>query len=519
VSQAESASTRSATERWFVRVGLPHLIRDYSAREDILTRAAPALALVFVSEVVLAGDLGWPWWHNLAAILAGAALVVAIVVAANRARGRGAFALPDTVGVPEIAVFLVAPPLLRLAFGDDLVQAVQTLLTNIVVLFVVYLAVSYGVLPTILWAIRQLLTQFRSIGTLLARSLPLLLLVTMFMFFNAELWKVVDDLPSGFLAVAIGILVGAGAAFVLLFQRTGIDEIATFAWWTDVHAAAADTPVADVDVSSLPDPPSVPALERSARLNVNVLYFFLQATQIVVVTLAVTSFYVVFGLFTIQESTIVQWTGSTTVEAMVMTDLWGSAFGLTGELLRTALFVGAIAGLQFTVTSLTDQQYRSQFNQEVTGGLRTAMAVRAVYRARATVGACRRTSPGSRSRGRARAGLPRTGPPTRPVAGRRTPITSRPSSNRSASCCTTPRPSCRASPCSTWVAGEGRPRAARRRPSGRQDAPPVSTSPPSSSTRRGGGHRAASTWTGSWPTRNATTSAARRTTRSSRGSA
>ena len=112
------------------------------------------------------------------------------------------------------------------------------------------------------------------------------------------------------------------------------------------------------------------------------LLFFLQATQIAVVTLAVTLFYVVFGMFTIRASTIAQWTGSASIEELSRTRLWDTEFGLTGELLRTALFVGAIAGLQFTVTALTDQQYRAQFRTEVTSGLRRAMAVRAVYLSR-----------------------------------------------------------------------------------------------------------------------------------------
>ena len=382
MAQADAATVRDATDRWFVQVGLPHLIRDYSVRADILTRAAPFLALVFVAEVVLAGDLSWTWWQNVLAICGGVAVLLVAVASINRMRGRTALALPDTVGALEVGLFLVAPPVLRLVFGDELSQAAQTFGSNVVILVVVYLAVSYGVVPTVVWAVRQLVSQFRAVGTLLARSLPLLLLVTMFMFFNAELWKVVDDLPQGFLVVALAILVGAGSAFVLLLQRTGIDEVSHFSWWTEVSEAVQGTPVADIDVSGLPDPPHVEPLERRERINVGVLYFFLQATQILVVTFAVTLFYVVFGLFTIQASTIEQWTGSSVIEDIVTTDLWGSQLGLTGELLRTALFVGAIAGLQFTVTSLTDQQYRQQFNREVTGGLHKAMAVRAVYLSR-----------------------------------------------------------------------------------------------------------------------------------------
>jgi hypothetical protein len=192
------------------------------------------------------------------------------------------------VGAIEIGIFLLVPPALRLIFGDDLREAANTFVSNVLILFVVYLATSYGVLPTMIWALRQLLTQFRTVGTLLARSLPLLLLVTMFMFFNAELGTLAHHPPPGFLAIAIGILVLAGSAFVLLFQRTEIDEVSRFSWWSEIHDATAGTPVADVDVSSLPDPPQVERLRRGARINVGVLLFFLQATQIIVVTLAVT---------------------------------------------------------------------------------------------------------------------------------------------------------------------------------------------------------------------------------------
>jgi hypothetical protein len=379
VVQADPGVVRRDTERWFVRAGLPHLIRDYNVREDILTRAAPFLVLVFLAELAFGGERGWRWWENVLGFLAEVVIVVGVVAGINRLRGRKPFALPDTVGVIEVAIFLLLPPTLRFVLGDSGREAANTFVSNVVILAVTYLVTSYGVLPTMLWALRQLVTQFRSIGTLLARALPLLLLVTMFMFFNAELWKVVDDLPPGFLAVAVGILVLAGSAFVLLFQRTEIDEVSQFSWWSDIHDQVQGTPVETVDVSTLPDPPHVEPLARGARINVGVLLFFLQATQIIVVTLAVTLFYIVFGMFTIQESTIVQWTGSDVIEDLLHTTLWGSEFGPTGELLRTALFVGAIAGLQFTVTALTDQQYREQFRKEVTNGLRRAMAVRSVY--------------------------------------------------------------------------------------------------------------------------------------------
>ena len=56
-------------ERRFRRAGLPLFIEDYSAREDVWTRASPLLALVFIGEMLGAIDLDWSFLANLAAAL------------------------------------------------------------------------------------------------------------------------------------------------------------------------------------------------------------------------------------------------------------------------------------------------------------------------------------------------------------------------------------------------------------------------------------------------------------------
>jgi hypothetical protein len=71
VEQADPGELRPATERWFIGSGLPHLIRDYNVREDILTRAAPVLMLVFLAELAFGGERGWRWWQNTLGLVAG----------------------------------------------------------------------------------------------------------------------------------------------------------------------------------------------------------------------------------------------------------------------------------------------------------------------------------------------------------------------------------------------------------------------------------------------------------------
>ncbi|NNJ47657.1 MAG: hypothetical protein HKP18_07490, partial [Acidimicrobiia bacterium] len=40
------------TERWFLRRGVPHLIADYNAAEDVFTRVLPLLTAIFLFSMV-----------------------------------------------------------------------------------------------------------------------------------------------------------------------------------------------------------------------------------------------------------------------------------------------------------------------------------------------------------------------------------------------------------------------------------------------------------------------------------
>jgi hypothetical protein len=66
-------------ERRFRRAGLPMLVEDRTAREDVWTRATPVLAFVLIVEVILAGNLDWPPWTNALVLLGALAALAAAV--------------------------------------------------------------------------------------------------------------------------------------------------------------------------------------------------------------------------------------------------------------------------------------------------------------------------------------------------------------------------------------------------------------------------------------------------------
>ena len=116
-------------------------------------------------------------------------------------------------------------------------------------------------------------------------------------------------------------------------------------------------------------------------MNVSLLLFVAQGIQILLVSLVVTGFYVIFGLLTVREATLRQWTTSFTPEHDWAWEL--SAFGtellFSRQLLLVAGFIGMMSGLNFAVQIVTDQTYRAEFADDMTAEVRDALAVRAVY--------------------------------------------------------------------------------------------------------------------------------------------
>ena len=118
-------------ERSFRRAGLPLFSEDLSAAEDIFNRAAPLLGLVFLGEMLGAGNLDWSWWQNLLAVAGGLAILLVAFGLANRARGRPFSAIPQRLGRTELAGFVLLPALLPLLFGGQLGSAAVTAAANL----------------------------------------------------------------------------------------------------------------------------------------------------------------------------------------------------------------------------------------------------------------------------------------------------------------------------------------------------------------------------------------------------
>ena len=244
-----------ATERWFLKRGLPHFIDDYSAAQDIWTRAVPALTGLFLLELLLASKAGWPWWLDVLALGGAFAIAIGAWALANRARGRPLFARPVDVGPYEVAVFVVVPAIMPILFGTQFKQAASFAVTNAVLLGLVYGATSYGLVPMTRWGIGMLGRQIESVFSLFVRALPLLILVLALLLFTTEVWQTAAELNNVKMTLVVLLFMAIGTGFAAVRVPRQIGELSTFESWDRAKERCAGSPMGDV-VDELPEPSS-----------------------------------------------------------------------------------------------------------------------------------------------------------------------------------------------------------------------------------------------------------------------
>lgn len=361
----ERAQARVATERWFLDRGVPHFIEDYSAREDILTRAVPMLVFVTVASTLFAfGDV-WKGWRQAAVVIATFAALIGVWVLINLFRRRRPFAYPDSVNALEIAVAVVFPPLAALAGGHTAVAPIL-LASQLVLLAVIYFGASYGIVPVVVWAGGQIIAQVGDVVRVLTRALPLLLLFTTFLFINAEVWLVAANLDRWQVAGVIGLFAAVTVLFVVVWLREEVDRVDDEVDAATMRRLCAGTPMEEPDAAVAPEACRIQLVRLTRRQRANMLLVLVvsQVIQAVMVAVCVFGFFVAFGWLAIGPEAREAWVGRDDV----------------GALYPVAGLLAAFSALYFAVYAVTDATYRQQFFTPIREQLDKAVAVRTAYR-------------------------------------------------------------------------------------------------------------------------------------------
>ncbi len=374
-ARSTDAEALKATEAWFRRQGVPHLIEDYSTRRDILTRTLPFLIVVFAVSVFPTIRLDWPWWANVLSIIGVLAAVTGGWMGINALRRRKLLALPDEVGPVEMLVFLLTSPALTGFILGDWESAAFGILGNALLLLGAYLTVGFGLLPILRWGARRLIRDATDVLGLFARALPLLLIFVTFLFITAEVWQMAGTLETLRLVALIGLFALVAVAFLISRLPVELSDLATFDRPRRVIELVQETPAAGLGVTTGSLRMDAP-LRPAQWMNVGLVVLVALALRVLFVSTLVGVFFLIFGLIAMHQSTIASWTQS---EPRVLLDLGWLGTALTAELLQVAVFMAAFSGFYFTISVLTNHAYRDEFFEDVVGDVRHAFAVRAVY--------------------------------------------------------------------------------------------------------------------------------------------
>ena len=352
--------------------------RTFSHHRQCELRALPTLSLVFLLEFGSALNSHWRWWENVLAAIGGLALLLAIYGAVNRLRGLPALHRPNRVGKTELATFVVVPALVAAAFAQPR-QAVGVAVTNVALLGLVYVVLSYGLVPLTRWAAARVFQQIGEVGGLLSRALPLLLVFVVFLFLTPEVWEVAGAMEWPVLVANLGLFVLLGVVFLLARLPTETAKLGDFESVDVLRDLCVHTPAAPLATGMRSVPEAVP-LRLRQRGNLYLVVFVSQTIQIVLVTLTLTGFFVAFGLLAVRPEVQARWADhAPAVEPLWQFDLLGSPAMLTPALLRVAVFLGVFSGFYVAVYAVTDDTYREQFFDRVATELRQTFAVRAAY--------------------------------------------------------------------------------------------------------------------------------------------
>ena len=361
--------------------GVPQFVGESSPTRAVLRRSAPILVAYLALTVLLTASFAWSFELNVLAIAVATALVVAAWALVNVVRGRQWRSLPERIGPVEVVAFLLIPTLPPLIIGFQVTDAVVALVESALFLVVVYVATAYGLLASARWAFGRARAQFGSLGRLLTRALPLLMVFICFVFLQSDTWQVAAALDWKAVAIVLAFFFGLSVAFLVGRLVPEIKRL-----------ASADTPWSDtLDIArrSVAEPlcerlaggqPERLPLTWREWVNMGVLIIFSQGIQIVLVTLAVQVALIVFGLLLVPVPIQEIWTGQPAF-VLAAVSIGGLNVTITGGLLSVALILGAFSGLYFTISALSDAAYRAEFFSDADRELEYVFAVRAVYHA------------------------------------------------------------------------------------------------------------------------------------------
>ncbi len=220
------------------------------------------------------------------------------------------------------------------------------------------------------WAARRTFSSLGLLFPLVTRALPLLLLFITFLFINAEVWQVASHLDGRVMWLTVALFLAITVGFLLARLP---EELAVFDEAVDPDVIAQRCVGTPLEGFSAHEATHETALGGLQKANLLLMLLITQLVQVMLLSVSVFVFFVVFGLLVMTPEVVESWTQNelTAVPGLDRAN-W--------ELIQVSVFLAAFSGFYFTVYAVTDEVYRKQFFTSILRELERAVSARAAYR-------------------------------------------------------------------------------------------------------------------------------------------
>ncbi|WP_311447081.1 D-mannonate dehydratase [uncultured Rothia sp.] len=250
----------------------------------------------------------------------------------------------------------------------------------------IYLAIFLGVDTVLGWSLKHAIHQLASLPPMIAKVLPVLMVSVLFIFVNADLWKLANGLSFPRTWAVLG-LMGLLAVFVVVttsLERTARllgryrgDDIAHFTENDYEHAAALEGGIWNTAQDWVEEKKILEhrPLKVAPWSNLIIIPMIGQIIQATFFMLLVFGFFMGFSSIAISDTTIESWM---TVKPEHLKIL-GVDTNINAVVIKVSMIVAVFSGLNFVATTSSDEKYARSFLKPMIERIKHILIIRDIY--------------------------------------------------------------------------------------------------------------------------------------------
>ena len=250
----------------------------------------------------------------------------------------------------------------------------------------IYLAIFLGADTVLGWSLKHAIHQLASLPPMIAKVLPVLMVSVLFIFVNADLWKLANGLSFPRTWAVLG-LMGLLAVFVVVttsLERTARllgryrgDDIARFTENDYEHAAALEGGIWNTAQDWVEEKKILEhrPLKVAPWSNLIIIPMIGQIIQATFFMLLVFGFFMGFSSIAISDTTIESWMSIKPEHLKIL----GVDTNINAVVIKVSMIVAVFSGLSFVATTSSDEKYARSFLKPMIERIKHILIIRDIY--------------------------------------------------------------------------------------------------------------------------------------------